>query len=69
MEHPIVFFGLNLFSYLWLYVGYDLLRKGLTGDSRTAKEGTYMTYVPDLFSGLMAATIGVGLWLGSFTWV
>lgn len=67
--HPVVFLCMHLFSYLWLYFGYDLLRKGLTGDSRTAKEGVGMTCLPDLAGGLVAASVGAGMWMGSFTWI
>ncbi len=54
---------------VWLFFGIDLLRKVLTGDSRTSKEGVRMTSVPDLVSGLMLTILGSCFCLGSFIWI
>ncbi len=54
---------------IWLFFGIDLLRKALTGDSRTSKEGVRMTSVPDLVSGLMLTILGGCFCLGSLIWI
>jgi len=63
-----VFLCMNILGGVWLFVGGDLMRKGLTGDSRTGDERVFMTYVPDLVSGLMLIALGICFWLGSFVW-
>lgn len=59
---------MNILGASFLFFGYDLLKKGITGNTRTSKEGVGMTHVPDLASGLMLAFLGVCFWLGSFVW-
>lgn len=68
MEHPVVFLCMNVLGTAWLVLGYHLLRKGITGDSRSSEEGVLMTYAPDLVAGVMSAVLGVCFWLGSFVW-
>lgn len=68
VEHPVVFLCMNVLGTVWLFFGVDLMRKGLTGDSRTGDEGVLMTYLPDLVSGLMLIVLGICFWLGSFVW-
>ncbi|MGF7091186.1 hypothetical protein [Salinibacter ruber] len=69
VEHPIVFLCMNGIGGVWLFFGIDLLRKALTGDSRTSEEGVRMTSVPDLVSGLMLTILGGCFCLGSFIWI
>lgn len=69
MEYPVVFLCMNVLGTVFLYFGYDLLRKGITGDSRTSEQGIWMTFVPDLVAGLMSAFLGVWFWFGSFIWI
>lgn len=59
---------MNVLGLVYLFFGYDLLKKGITGDSRTNKEGVLMTHVPDLVAGLMSVFLGVCFWFGSFVW-
>ncbi len=69
VEHPIVFLCMNGIGGVWLFFGIDLLRKALTGDSRTSEEGVRMTSVPDLVSGLMLTILGGCFCLGSLIWI
>ena len=69
VEHPVVFLCMNTIGGVWLFFGVDLLRKGLTGDSRTSEDSVLMTHVPDLISGLMLTVLGGCFCLGSIIWI
>jgi hypothetical protein len=58
MGCPVVFLCMNILGTVFLYFGYDSLKKGITGDSRTSNEGVWMTDVPDLVNGFLATRLG-----------
>lgn len=59
---------MNVLGTVFLYFGYDSLKKWITGDSRS-REGLWLTSVPELANGLMSTFLGVCFWFGSFYWV
>lgn len=69
VEHPVVFLCMNTLGGVWLFFGIDLLRKGLTGDSRTSEESVLMTSIPDFVSGIMLTALGGCFCLGSVIWI
>jgi uncharacterized membrane protein len=50
---------LHVMSLVFFYFGYDALRALVTGDSRTIREGVWVTYIPDLVSGILFVVCGV----------
>jgi len=69
VDDPIVFLHLNALGTVLLYFGYDSFKTGITGDSHTAEEGVYTTYLTDSVPGAMLLFAGACIWLGSFQWL
>ena len=49
---------LHVLSLVFFYFAYDSFRALHTGDSRTTREGVWMSYVPDLIQGLLFVLCG-----------
>lgn len=68
MDYPVVFLCMNVLGTVFLYFGYDSLKKGITGDSSTGNKGVWTNHVPELVNGVISTFLGVCFWSGSFYW-